>query len=417
MKKYLLFAIPLIAMSCQLLDYGNPEEETLTCQSYTLYKKDASTDDITFRYTLPRDYYKEIKWAFSCYSFDGTIRADAVISVSSIGTGNKVMEYTVAGYDFSVLMFGYSVQTELSSMPEYGIIKQNFPVSFDSSFDPYLAPSGNIISDDPKIMKLAKAFRTKDMIETIANVTAYMDGFDYDNNFYYMGASSMNLGTLYFSGDKDMYRTVPEILQDRTGICFEKNILGASILRACNIPTRIVVSYGHGWLELYLPAGGWIPIDYANPQREKVFSFPIQNWNPKNYADVTCVTEGTEPDYARSWDRPINANFEFGRVDKSLGQTLPDSFHDSEVFFANLRYIAVHPLDADSDVEEYMPFFEQGSWAKIYRDGTDLYLKFSDAAPSILIVPGGTAAVTTPLGTTINVRFQEQEGFILLTKM
>lgn len=73
-----------------------------------------------------------------------------------------------------------------------------------------------------------------------------------------------------FSYDYDKAKTVPkgylpvvdEILESRTGICFDYAAVMATMLRTQNIPTRLEVGYMleeyHAWISIYIEEHGWI---------------------------------------------------------------------------------------------------------------------------------------------------------------
>ncbi len=68
-----------------------------------------------------------------------------------------------------------------------------------------------------------------------------------------------------------LFGTSREALRDRTGDCSEAAVLTAALLRAANIPSRVVMGYatlqsgvwiGHAWAEAFL-GGQWIGVDAA----------------------------------------------------------------------------------------------------------------------------------------------------------
>lgn len=73
-----------------------------------------------------------------------------------------------------------------------------------------------------------------------------------------------------FSYDYDKAKTVPkgylpvvdDILESRTGICFDYAAVMATMLRTQNIPTRLEVGYMleeyHAWISIYIEEHGWI---------------------------------------------------------------------------------------------------------------------------------------------------------------
>ena len=77
---------------------------------------------------------------------------------------------------------------------------------------------------------------------------------------------------------------VDSTLATRNGICFDYASLMTAMLRAQDIPTKLVVGYTgqlyHAWISVYLPNQGWV---------ENVIYFDGQNWS---LMDPTFASSG-----------------------------------------------------------------------------------------------------------------------------
>lgn len=62
---------------------------------------------------------------------------------------------------------------------------------------------------------------------------------------------------------------VEQVLESKKGICFDYAALYASMMRALNIPAKLVMGYVspqnvyHAWNEIYIEGKGWIKVEYA----------------------------------------------------------------------------------------------------------------------------------------------------------
>lgn len=124
------------------------------------------------------------------------------------------------------------------------------------------------ITDDLKPFLYANQyvdFRADSATAALGEELAYSANNDLD-----VVANVYNYIISAFTYDYDKAKTVPkgylpvvdEILESKTGICFDYAAVMATMLRTQNIPTRLEVGYMleeyHAWISIYIEEQGWI---------------------------------------------------------------------------------------------------------------------------------------------------------------
>lgn len=407
--KYLLpFIIILTFMSCTPFEYDAIEDEHESVFLFTLENGGNCDDEIIFSFALPRDYYIDVKWAITYVSFDADITSSDLKTDSQ---GNTYLEVEVDGSTLKYLDHAFFAKTVEGAIPSFTFEDQDFPSSFDKSLEIYIKEGEFIPSNNQSIKEIANRVKTKNMIETLHNVITFFDDLEYDYHFFDQAETAGERGYFYLSGEKELYRTALEVLDDNAGGCYEKARLGAAILRACNIPTRIIRSSGHAWNEVYLPKDGWIPLDFSSPERTKIHSFPIEPWKPGNYDNVISIGGRDEPHFLRDWDRELFIRLNFYRhkpYDLSY-------FEDQERFFNNLEYIIVNPLEENNESEDFLKFFSENINALIYQQGNDYILDMGGSG--ILTIDFANPMIINVDGNGVPFDFTLYEDSILIKKL
>jgi hypothetical protein len=122
----------------------------------------------------------------------------------------------------------------------------------------YLLPSTKVESNSSEIATLtSNRFIKSSFIETLNETVGWV-------NDYVTYASGTDYQKYY-----RLQQTALETLRDKKGVCDEFANLGAAILRAKGIPTRLAIGItfdgrawgNHAWIEVYQPNIGWIPSD------------------------------------------------------------------------------------------------------------------------------------------------------------
>lgn len=142
------------------------------------------------------------------------------------------------------------------------VASQTINVSLENEFLPFLYPSQYVnFSEGNAAISLSNALSTGNILGTVTSVYNYVvDNLTYDN----IKANSVQSGYL---------PNIDNTLSTKNGICFDYAALMSAMLRAQDIPTKLVVGYQgsvyHAWISVYSVETGWI---------DNVISFDGQSW-------------------------------------------------------------------------------------------------------------------------------------------
>lgn len=90
--------------------------------------------------------------------------------------------------------------------------------------------------------------------------------------------------------------SIEKIINSKTGNIFELTKVFMSIIRYCNIPTKLVFgiinkSLYHSWVEIYSESIGWIPVEIKNnfKMKNEKYYFGITNNHIKLFEDINFI--------------------------------------------------------------------------------------------------------------------------------
>lgn len=162
-------------------------------------------------------------------------------------------------------------------------------VQLETEFAPYLLPS-QIVNYTPESRAVYESFvltnAAQNDLERVADVYGYIvDNIAYDQQ----KADSVSPGYL---------PQVDETLSSKKGICYDYSALLACMLRAKNIPTRLVMGYVsgvdvyHAWNEVYITDVGWV--------RAAIY-FDGENWQTADstFGAANAQNTGKDAEYTR----------------------------------------------------------------------------------------------------------------------
>lgn len=154
---------------------------------------------------------------------------------------------------------------------------QDIEVSVSDEFRPFLYPNQYVWFTEPsKAVELGKKLSDKstDDLNYVQNVYHYVI-----ENISYDYETAENTPTDYLPN-------LDNILEKKTGICFDYASLMAAMLRSQSIPTKLEVGYSgtayHAWISVYIKEKGWI---------DKIIEFDGTNWS---LMDPTLAANNSE---------------------------------------------------------------------------------------------------------------------------
>ncbi len=137
-------------------------------------------------------------------------------------------------------------------MQAYG---KSFSVKLDDEFLPFLYPNVYVnFTADSQAVALSNKLTADigDELDAVAAIYDYVTG-----NIYYDEDKAADIDSVYgYIPDLD------DVLRKRKGICFDYASLMTAMLRAQDIPTKLVFGYAgeayHAWISVYIKEVGWI---------------------------------------------------------------------------------------------------------------------------------------------------------------
>ncbi len=133
------------------------------------------------------------------------------------------------------------------------LMAASFEVSLEDEFAPFLRPNQYVnYTDAPNTMDLGAQLTTglTHPLEKVAAVYDYVvEEFTYD----YEKAASVKSGYL---------PVLDEVLEKKSGICFDYAAVMTAMLRSQEVPCKLVVGYAgkvyHAWISVWTEEDGWI---------------------------------------------------------------------------------------------------------------------------------------------------------------
>lgn len=182
----------------------------------------------------------------------------------------EVFPFTEGNGSYSVKVF-----ENISGNQYAQVCSQNINVSLVNEYTPFLYPNqyvnfnqnSNAVAVSNQVV--AGAADAMGVVTSVYNFV--VDNLTYDT----VKAATVQSGYL---------PNVDSTLATRNGICFDYASLMTAMLRAQDIPTKLVIGYTgqlyHAWISVYLPSQGWI---------DNIIYFDGQNWS---LMDPTFASSG-----------------------------------------------------------------------------------------------------------------------------
>ncbi len=177
------------------------------------------------------------------------------------------------------------------------LYSQTIQITIDNELSPYLYPNQYVnFNQSTKLVTMGEeiAESADNDLDVVTYVYDYVvRTLTYDNQ----KAEEAKNGNL-----AGYLPNVDEIIDKKTGICFDYAAVMATILRSQNIPTRMMIGYVsmpegsvyHAWISVYLKDIGWV---------DGLIQFDGKNWS---MMDPTLISDGNNSSSIRDFVKDKN---------------------------------------------------------------------------------------------------------------
>ena len=145
------------------------------------------------------------------------------------------------------------------------VFSQNFEVSLNDEFTPYLYPNQYVwYTPDSEVVSFGVSLSDQSTgdLDYLEQVYLYVI-----QNIVYDTELAENIPLNYIP-------EIDRVLAEKKGICFDYASLMTALLRSQKIPTKLVVGYSgtayHAWISVYLKETGWV---------DNIIQFDGEHWS------------------------------------------------------------------------------------------------------------------------------------------
>ncbi|MCR5735887.1 MAG: transglutaminase-like domain-containing protein [Lachnospiraceae bacterium] len=182
------------------------------------------------------------------------------VKMQLTGNGQVTYTYNLAGGENEVIpltaddgTYSITVYEKVTSDQYATVFSSEFNTVINNKYGPYLYPNLYVdFNTSSKVVAQAAALAESATcdLDVVNSVYAYMvENITYDHD----KANTVESGYI---------PKVDEILDKKTGICFDYAAVMAAMLRSQRIPTRLEIGYAgdayHAWISVYTQDTGWI---------------------------------------------------------------------------------------------------------------------------------------------------------------
>ena len=197
-----------------------------------------------------------------------------------VGSGETaVIPFTDGNGDYTVTCY-----EQIEGSQYCALFIERLNIELKNSFYPFLYPNQYVnFTPDTEACRLAQSLLPEDSGD-IEGLDAIYD-YVVNNVTYDMDkAETVEVGYL---------PNIDETLHSGTGICFDYAALMTAMLRARDIPCRLVTGYAgtikHAWIDVYIQSKGWV---------QEAISFDGEEWSRM---DPTFYSSSTDSDFILSY--------------------------------------------------------------------------------------------------------------------
>ncbi|MCR5791234.1 MAG: transglutaminase-like domain-containing protein [Lachnospiraceae bacterium] len=161
---------------------------------------------------------------------------------------NEVIPLTAGSGTYTVTIYENIEANQFAT-----VYATNFDVTIENTYGPFLYPNMYVnFNSDSEVVSLAATLAkgAASDLEVVSRVYQYViSNISYDHH----KAETVQSGYI---------PDVDEILEIRTGICFDYAAMMAAMLRSQRIPARLEIGYAgdayHAWISVFTPDTGWL---------------------------------------------------------------------------------------------------------------------------------------------------------------
>lgn len=197
-------------------------------------------------------------YVMACYSGSDTSKRIKVLVAGPSGVSynynlNPYGEYETFPFSDGSGDYKVSVCQNTTGSKYAVLLSKTISVQLSDEFAPFLRPNQYVnFTPDSAVVAKAKELTAGcgSMIDKVSIVYDFVvTNFSYDRE----KAQTVQSGYL---------PVVDEILESKTGICFDYAAVMAAMLRSQNVPTKLVIGYAgevyHAWISTYSEESGWV---------------------------------------------------------------------------------------------------------------------------------------------------------------
>lgn len=215
--------------------------------------------------------YVMVKYTGKAPRIKVRIRKETEYTYDLNTSGNfETFPLTEGDGSYTILVYenvgGSMYSTSLSQTFSVTLSDPNIPFLYPNQFCNFTSESAAVQKSDELVSGIAD---TLPKVATVYNFAVSSITYDYDK------AATVQSGYL---------PNIDSTLETKKGICFDYASLMTAMLRAQNIPTKLVIGYAgstyHAWISVYAEEQGWI---------DNIIRFDGNTWK---YMDPTFAASG-----------------------------------------------------------------------------------------------------------------------------
>ena len=210
-----------------------------------------------------------------------TIPDGTVYTYTIKGSEYNTFPLTGGNGDYTLTVYEWVVDNSYALA-----FSKDLSVRLSDEFKPFLYPNQYVwFTGDSQVVALGRELSDQSA-----------DDLDYVQNSYYYVIRNISYDNDKAENTPTDY--VPDILEEKKGICFDYASLMAALLRSQSIPTKLEVGYSgeayHAWISVYLTESGWVDNIIEFDGKDWVLMDPTLAANNSSKAVAKYIGDGSK---------------------------------------------------------------------------------------------------------------------------